>query len=147
MRSHFLILFALIISGLTGNGYSQGFHTLSNKALKAYNEGLSGYDYMDFTKAESGFREAVSIDKSFFEAYIMLGDLYTKQRKYIDAVFNYRTAVKIDSLFFKPVFFTLANAELMSGDYSKALMHYKVYLAQDGMSAKNRIVAGRNLKN
>jgi len=147
MRNLFFILFALFIAVLIPSGYSQGFHTASNKALKAYNEGLHAYEFVDYNKAEAGFKEAVSTDKSFFEAYIMLGDLYTKQRKYIEAAKNYRTAVKLDSLFFKPVFFTLANAELMSGDYSKALIHYKVYLEQDGMSAKNRIVAGRNLKN
>jgi flagellar motor protein MotB len=77
----------------------------------------------------------------------MLGDLYTKQRKFSDATINYKTAVKLDSLFFKPVFFTLANAEMMSGDYSNALVHYKVYIAQDGMSAKNRLFAEKNLKN
>jgi hypothetical protein len=132
MRSHFLILCSILLTGLTHNGFSQGFHTASNKALKIYNEGLNAYEYVDY---------------SFFEAYIMLGDLYTKQRKYIEAAKNYRTAVKLDSLFFKPVFFTLANAEMMSGDYTNALIHYKVYLSQDGMSAKNRIVADKNLKN
>ncbi len=147
MRSLFFILCSVLICGLTNNGFSQGFHTTSNKALKLYNEGLNAYDFIDYPRAESNFKEAISIDKNFFEAYIMLGDLYTKQRKYIEAAKNYRVAVKLDSLFFKPVFFTLANAELMSGDYSNALEHYKVYLAQDGMSAKNRIVAGKNLKN
>jgi len=147
MRSLFFILCSVLICGLTNNGFSQGFHTTSNKALKVYNEGLNAYDFIDYPRAESNFKEAISIDKNFFEAYIMLGDLYTKQRKYIEAAKNYRVAVKLDSLFFKPVFFTLANAELMSGDYSNALEHYKVYLAQDGMSAKNRIVAGKNLKN
>jgi len=55
--------------------------------------------------------------------------------------------VKIDSLFFKPVFFTLANAEMMYGNYRSALVHYNVYLAQEGMSAKNRIFAAKNSKN
>ena len=49
---------------------------------------------------------------------MMLGELMAKQRRYTEASSNYRTAVKIDSLFFKPVFFILANAEMMSGDYS-----------------------------
>lgn len=147
MRSYFLIFCLVIITGLTHNGFSQGFHTVSNKALRLYNEGLNAYDFIDYPRAEANFKEAVSLDKNFFEAYIMLGDLYMKQRKFIEAAKNYIAAVKLDSLFFKPVFFPLANAELMAGDYVNALTHYKVYLAQDGMSAKNRLVADKNLKN
>jgi flagellar motor protein MotB len=147
MRYFFLTLVSLIVCGFTCTGFSQGFHTTSNKAVKFYNDGLNAYDFMDYAKAEANFREAVSIDKNFLEAYIMLGDLYSKQRKFIESAINYRKAVKIDSLFFKPVFFTLANAEMMSGDYSGALMHYKVYLAQPGMSAKNKIVAEKDLLN
>lgn len=147
MKAYIHILFALSILALSQNCYSQSFHTASNKAMKIYNEGLHEYDFLDLTKAETNFKEAISIDKNFFEAYIMLGDLYTKQRRFSEASVSYRTAVKLDSLFFKPVFFTLANAEMMSGDYSNALIHYKVYLAQDGMSARNRVYAEKNLKN
>ena len=70
-----------------------------------------------------------------------------KQKRYTEASSNYRTAVKIDSLFFKPVFFSLANAEMMSGDYSNALVHFNVYLDQKGMSEKNRINAVKSVKN
>jgi hypothetical protein len=55
--------------------------------------------------------------------------------------------VIIDSLFFKPVFFNLAQAEMMSGDYYRALTHYNVYLSQEGMSAKNKVVAAKNARN
>ena len=108
---------------------------------------LAAYDYLNFNKAEIYFKEAISIDKKFYEAYIMLGDLMAKQKRYVEASLNYRAAVKIDSLFFKPVFFTLANAEIMYGNYGSALVHYNVYLAQAGMSARNRIVAAKNVKN
>jgi len=114
--------------------------------MRFYNDGLAAYDYLDFKHAEANFREAISQDKNFFEAYIMLGDLMAKQRRFSEAVINYRKAVKIDSLFFKPVFFTLAEAEMKSGDYANALIHYKVYLAQTGMSAKNTLVAAKSLK-
>jgi outer membrane protein OmpA-like peptidoglycan-associated protein len=143
-----LPIFILIISSLTsGTGFSQSLHTTSNKALKIYNEGLSAYDYLDLNKAESYFKEAVSIDKNFYEAYMMLGELMAKQKRYQEAALNYKEAVKVDSLFFKPVFFNLANAELMSGDYFNALSHFKVYLAQQGMSAKNRISSEKSVKN
>ena len=126
---------------------SQDFHTSSNKALKIYNEGLSAYEYFDFKQAEHDFKEAIAIDKKFFEPYMMLGELLAKLKRYSESSYYYRSAVKIDSLFYKPVYFSLANSEMMYGDYSDALIHFNVYLNQKGMSEKNRLIAGRNVKN
>lgn len=147
MKSIFSILIFIVFCVLTSDGYSQNFHTSSNKALKIYNEGVTAFDYLDFVKAESDFNEAISIDKKFYEAYIMLGELMTKQKRYSEASANYKRAVKLDSLFFRPVFFNLANAELLSGDYFNARIHFKVYLAQTGMSENNRISAAKDVKN
>ena len=147
MKRPIMIILIIIFCFVTTAGYSQRIHTSSNKAMKVYNDGIAAYDYLNFSNAEVLFKEAISIDKQFYEAYILLGDLLAKQKRFIEASQNYGTAVKIDSLFFKPVFFTYANSEMMSGDYYNALTHFKVYLAQDGMSAKNRIVAAKNVKN
>ncbi len=135
------ILISTICCFFPLSGIAQSLHTNSNRALKIYKEGVSSYDYLDFIKAENDFRSAISIDKTFYEAYIMLGELLEKQNRYSEAAVNYRSAVKLDSLFFKPVFFNLANAEMMSGSYADALIHFKVYEAQQGMSAKNKAVA------
>ena len=142
------IIFIVAVYFLTSvDCLSQEFHTLSNKALKAYKEGVAAYDYLDLPAAEISFREAISIDKKFYEGYLMLGELMTAQKKYDQAAICYATAVKLDSLFYKPVFFPLANAEMMSGDYNKALIHFNVYLAQAGMSEKNKIIAQKNVLN
>jgi hypothetical protein len=49
------ILGILIITYCCGSSqivYSQSFHTTSNKALKIYKEGVSAYDYLEFSKAD-----------------------------------------------------------------------------------------------
>lgn len=146
MKLIFFILITIIC--LAGEAvYSQGLHTSSEKALKFYNNGIAAYDYLDYPKAENAFKEAASVDKTFYEPYIMLGELMSKQGRYSEATVYYKSAVRIDSLFFKPVFFNLATAEMMSGDYQKALLHFNVYVKQEGMSAKNKLVAARNIKN
>jgi outer membrane protein OmpA-like peptidoglycan-associated protein len=132
---------------ITQSSFSQSFHTSSNKALKVYNEGVSAYDYLDYSKAEYSFKTAISLDSKFYEAYMMLGELMTKLKRYAEASSNFQIAVRIDSLFFKPVFFSMANAEMMSGDYNRALIHFNVYLAQTGMSEKNRLISIQNVKN
>jgi hypothetical protein len=147
MRNTLTILILAIWILVKPDSFSQGLHTTSNKALKIYNEGVSAYEYLDYHKAEIDFKNAVSIDNKFYEAYIMQGELMEKQNRYKEASLNYKMAIKIDSLFFKPVFFNLANAELMCGDYSNALTHYNVYMVQEGMSAKNKIAAAKSIKN
>jgi flagellar motor protein MotB len=147
MRNSLVIFISLIFCFATGSVFSQALHTSSEKALKNYNDGISAYDYMNLSDAESYFKKAISIDKNFYEAYIMLGDLMEKQRRFSEASSNYRSAVKIDSLFFRPVFFNLANAEMMTGDYSHALSHFAVYQAQTGMLPKNKSIAEKRIKN
>jgi len=140
-------LIAFFILFLPFKGFSQGFHTTSNKALKIYNEGLTSYDYLDYPKAENQFKEALKLDPKFLEAYMMLGELYLKQKRYPESAENYSRAVRIDSLFFKPVFFSLATAEMMTGDYQNAKIHFQVYLEQKGMSEKNQLIARKNIRN
>ena len=108
---------------------------------------MKAYDFIDFKNAETGFKQAIQADPRFYEAYMMLGELYFRQKRYSDAVENYRTAVKLDSLFYKPVFFNLATSEMLSGDYSNALIHFKVYVEQKDVSEKNKITAAKNIDN
>lgn len=138
-----LLIFAFISCSVS----SQGLHTSSNRAVKNYNEGMSGYDYLDYKVAETKFREALKEDPKFYEAYMMLGELFTKLGRNADAADSYRAAVKIDSLYYKPVFFSLANAEMKSGDYASALVHYRVYQEQKGVSEKNLALARKYIIN
>ena len=144
----YLIITALILTScsVARESHAQNLHTTSNKAVKAYNEGVTAYDYLDLETAESWFRNALEIDDNFYEAYVMLGELNTKKGDYEQAAENYTFAVKLDSISYKPVFFSLANAELKTGDYSNALLHYKTYLNYNG-SLQNRAIATKNIRN
>lgn len=125
----------------------QKYHTASNKALKAYKDGQRAFDFLDFNSAEVFFKQAIAADSKFYEAYMMLGELMSKQRRFKEAAANYRMAVKIDSTFYMPVYYSLATAEISSGDYENALRNFKIYLKQEKISEKNRESAKRNLKN
>jgi len=108
---------------------------------------MTYYDYLDYSKAETLFRIAVEHDPEFFEAYMMLGELYSRLNNHPKAVENYRKAVEIDSLAYTPVYFSLASSELMTEDYTNALINYKAYLRHGGGIAKNNQKAIKNIKN
>ncbi|HLN19605.1 MAG TPA: OmpA family protein [Bacteroidales bacterium] len=139
-----IIILALF---LIPEAFSQNVHTQSNKAIKLYTEGMREYDFLNFNNAEKLFSAAISADDQFYESFLMLADLLSKQKRFSEAITNYRKAVKIDSLFYKPVFFNLATAEFKTGDYQNAMRHYKVYLDQKDMSDKNRKTAQLNILN
>ncbi len=142
------IIFLILVScSASREGIAQSLHTNSNKAIRLYHEGLTYYDYNNFEKAETVFNQALVLDKRFYEVHMMLGEINTKRRNYEEAARNYNNALSIDSTAYRPVFFNLANAEFMAGDYSNALSHYKTYLRQPGISEKNKPLALRNIRN
>jgi flagellar motor protein MotB len=148
MTRFLIIALCLFIScSLSKTGYTQGLHTTSNKAVKAYNEGVTEYNYLHYENAQAYFLDALEIDSNFYEVYMMLGEMYSKQGKYFRAARNYKKAINLDSSAYKPVFFALAEAEIKTGDYSNALPHYRSYLNLKGGSEKNRASAMKNIKN
>ena len=131
----------------SGGVFSQKYHTISNRALKAYIEGKQEYDMFFFESAENLLKDAIYADNKFYEAYMLLGEMMFKFRRFSESADYYQKAVKIDCLFYKPVFFDLATAEIMSGNYSNALVHFNVYLEQKTGSEKNTALALKNIKN
>lgn len=144
---HTLTAFILMFIVLTIPGNAQSLHTSSNRAVKAYNEASAYFDYLDYQKAETLLKSAVTYDPGFIEAYLMLGEISSKLNNFKQAVEYYTRAVQIDSSFYLPVFFSLANAEFITGDYGNALIHYEKYLDYKSGSEKNRALAARNVKN
>ncbi len=147
MKIIVIVIICLVTCTFPQLSFSQQFHTNSAKALKIYKDGVRSYDYIDFYTAERYFKQAIAIDNEFYEAHMMLGELLLKQKRFSESALHYRNAVRIDSLFYMPVYFDLATAEMMSGNYKKALIYFNVYLEQDNMSEKNRIQALKDAKN
>jgi outer membrane protein OmpA-like peptidoglycan-associated protein len=128
LRRVLVLIFMLVIFAFPVKSFSQGLHTISNKALKEYNEGKLAYNYLDLTRAETYLKEAIKTDPSFYEAYLIYAEMLSDLRRFNEAVFNYRKVISIDSLFFMPAFYGLGNAEFFTGDYQNAMTHFKIYL-------------------
>lgn len=133
----------VMLTQFTVNG--QNFHTRSSKALKYYDQGKRDYELLYYDRAESNLRLAVKEDNRFYEAHILLGQLYTDTGDWEKSVTHYRSAVKIDSLYFVPALFSLGRAELRTGRYFEALNHLEAFLKQPGVTQKLRSEAEKLL--
>ncbi len=137
MRTQIVALILLImLSQCTLTG--QTLHTRSNRALKYYDQGKRDYELLYYDRAETNLKLAVKEDNRFYEAQILLGQLYADTGDWEKSVYHYRSAVEIDSLFFPPALFSLGKAEMRTGRYFEALNHLEAYLNQQGATARLR---------
>lgn len=141
----FILLF--ILFSITSIGYSQELSTSSKKAKKAFESGEVAYKMEDLDAAETYFLESLEHDPGFFEAYILLGELYEQQKKDSNAVYAYKKAISINSEIYPPAYFFLANIEYRNGWYEGAKMHYTSYLDYEGASKEGKANARKNLLN
>ena len=130
------LMMTLLLTQFTVNG--QNFHTRSNRALKYYDQGKRDYELLYYDRAESNLRLAVKEDNRFYEAHILLGQLYYDTGDWEKSVTHYRSAVSMDSLYFTPALFSLGRAELRTGRYFDALNHLEAFLKQPGVTPKLR---------
>lgn len=146
MKKYISILAFFALAATTVSGQGQKYHSVNSKAIGFYSSAKEQYDFYFFDNAEKLLKQAIIADPKFYEAYMLLGELQFSAKRYPEAMVNYRKAVKLDSLFFKPVFFNLATSEMKSGDYLNALVHFRVYLDLKTGSEKNRSVAAKGIK-
>ncbi len=123
----------------------QNLHTRSNRALRYYELGKRDYELLYFKTAESHLKQAVREDGRFLEAHLLLGQLYSDQGEWENAVTHYRAATDIDPSFFPPALFSLGKAELRTGNYYDASIHLEAYLKRQGSSARLRQEAEKML--
>lgn len=83
-----------------------------------YDEGIK---YLD---------EAVKADPKFQLAFIQLGDVYRRLKNYNKAKENYQNAVKSSATIDSRIYFVLAEAELLTGDYALAKADLLIFKAK-----------------
>jgi len=140
-----IVLFAFSVMSIQTPG--QDLHTRSNRALKAYNDGKTAYEFFSYQDAEKNLLEATERDPGFIEAFLLLAELYKDTRKYDKSVNFYRRVMELDSLFFVPAIFSLAEAEFLYGDYNSSLADFRKFTRQKDIPAGLKGKAERYIVN
>jgi len=86
MALMFLVLTQCSVTG-------QNLHTRSNRALKYYDQGKRDYELLYYDRAETNLLQALKEDGKFYEAHLILGQLYSDTGDWEKAVTHYRAAV------------------------------------------------------
>ncbi len=141
-----LIIFLLLFLTVPGVR-SQDLHTRSNRALKFYDLGKRDYEMLYHDRAERNLLQAVEEDRKFYEAHLLLGQLYSDQGEWQKAIIHYRSAISIDSLYFTPALYSLGRAEMRTGRYAASKSHLEAFLKQPKISSKLRAEAEKYISN
>lgn len=141
---YLLLVFFSLSSGFV---QSQELTTSSKKAKKFFESAENAYMLDDFYNAEILFKQAIEEDPVFFEAWVMLGELYEKQNLDTNAVLAYQKAVSINAEIYPAAFYFLGTIEFRNGWYDDALVNYTRYLDYPGGSKQGREEAQKNIPN
>ena len=103
-------------------------HTESRQALQYYNQAVESYRFMDFERAYSEIKQAISEDPRFIEAQLLLAELSSDQKNYEEAIEAYKSVIQINPEFYHGAFYNLGHLEVLTGRYKDAMVNLKLYL-------------------
>ncbi len=115
--SIFLILSISVMAQGSENTRAAKFHA---KALAYYN--ASAYD-----EALAEVNKAIRADKNYIRSWLLAGDIQAIKGNKTEAIESYKQALSIDSAFFVPANYILANLLFDIGNYEESLIYYDKY--------------------
>ena len=116
------MLLLLLLSFLVQNIDAQeSLSTKNRAAIKYYEEARSHYGGGRHDEAIEFLRLAIDKDPDFIEAYLVLGDIYNGQDKYLQEMEALIRAVEIDSTFFPMTIFNIGVAAVKGGKYFEGI--------------------------
>jgi outer membrane protein OmpA-like peptidoglycan-associated protein len=138
----FLIFFLLPGTSLL----SQDLSTKSNRAARFFRSGIQEFELLNHEEALKLFKQAISADKEFYEAYLLAGDVYFELNRYPEAIEHFEKAVSINADFFPLAYFNLGNAWMALGRYEEAKNAYNRLMLQSGISERYRAIGRQKIE-
>jgi outer membrane protein OmpA-like peptidoglycan-associated protein len=112
--------------------------TSSNRARRAFEDGVQKYNMRDINSAAENFRDAVRIDPEFIEAYIVMGEMFQSAERFSEAVEAYQMAININPDFYPSVLYQYAESALAIGKYAEAGDKLRMFLEYDPIPGNAR---------
>ncbi len=140
------ILSVLVVINLLPALTQENYTTKKKTAIKDYTEGIQKLNLKYYDKAIELFKKAISIDRNFIEAYLILAQAYEDNKEYEKAIETYKTGIAINPQFFPYSYIIQGNLEYKLGKYQDALHSYQAFLATGSKNNKHVDVAKRGIQ-
>lgn len=125
MKKNILILI-LFFAVLTS--FAQELSTKDKKALKLFDDAQTSFTYNELEGAVQLLTMAIDRDPMFIEAYIFLGEVLTKMKKYQEAIDAFEKSIALRPNYINQVYFALGTLYQDFGNYDKSKENFSIFL-------------------
>lgn len=101
--------------------------TKASKADKLHQRALQYYNASAYDEALEENTKALRADKNHISSWLLAGDIQVLKGNRPQAILSYQKAISIDSTFFIPVYYILANLLFEERQYSESIKWYDKY--------------------
>lgn len=138
------LLFTLLVLVIS-HSYLFGQEVKESKATKYHQKALQYYHASAYKEALEELGKALKADGNYIESWLLAGDVQALQGENSKAIESYQMAIKIDSNFFVPAYYILANLYFQEERYAESIACYQKYLKYPGISDVEKYKSTRRL--
>ena len=120
------LAFILILSSVFCFG--QSYSSVNKKAIKLFEQAKLAYGSNLYSKSLKLLDDAIALDSTFLEVYLMKSDIYQVNDSFILQIRSLESARRLNISKFPKLYYNLGNAYYRSGFYMKAAESYHKYL-------------------
>lgn len=126
MRFFGLFFISMLFIFLNGKLFAQ--QAESPKSEKQYEKAVQMYDRHDYAGALKQLDVLLEDAPAYIKGWLLRADLFLDLKQYPEAIKSYSKAVSIDSAFFPPAYYIMANLYFDNEKYADAKINYLSYL-------------------
>lgn len=142
LRTAGLLIIAVIIN--IPCTFGQTNH--DSRAAKFHNKALQYYHASAYDEALEEVNKAIRADETYIESWLLAGDIQAIRGMRAQAIESYKKAISIDSTFFIPAYYILANLLFEEGNYEESLNYYSRYSKYPKVKPAEKERMERNVK-
>ncbi|HNX86762.1 MAG TPA: OmpA family protein [Bacteroidales bacterium] len=131
MNAAFRVVIALLLLvPWVQQGRAQGvpLSTTNKTAEKRFHEAIDHFQAKRSDLALENLQRALSADRSFTEAYILMGDVLCDLQEYEQAISAYQSAINTGKPFSPMLYYVLASVQLSQGFFTDAKFNFQRFL-------------------
>ncbi len=134
MKKLFTVISLILCSIVSAQWYDPG--KVNVKLGYKYSEALNEARARNYAKALQLLDECIATDNRFVDAWLSKAGVFSEQKKYKQSVETYRTALNLDSVYFKTFLLPYSIALAGNGEFNNALTAITTFLQKPNLNER-----------